>query len=191
MTKFTKEQVIEASIQPMTTHAAIESAASGYGKYEEIMAHYRKEAEDEYQQLGQVQFMKNYMLTPRMVQNFIATGDTHRPLQHGTDGIQSRDATIKLQDEEIERLTEKCDKFKWQVRDTCQRAEKAETERDAAVKDAERYRGARATGCFFWSTDRMTADEVDASVDLKIAVWKKDPSQFDFADAAIDAARKP
>lgn len=40
---------------------------------------------------------------------------------------------LAAREAELARVKEQADKFKWQVRDTCQRAERAEAERDAAV----------------------------------------------------------
>ena len=59
------------------------------------------------------------------------------------DQIADPNSTTRVLCDAITKEHERAEKFKWQVRDTCKRAEKAESERDAYAKDAERYRWLR------------------------------------------------
>jgi len=95
----------------------------------------------------------------------LAERSTRRMVEMSEPGFigafAARDAAI----DRAQRAEERADKFKWQVRDTCTRAERAEERAERAERDAERYRKARRNGGFFFSSDRMTDAEIDARID--------------------------
>ena len=84
------------------------------------------------------------------------------------------------------RLAELAYKYKWQVQDTCTRAERAEAERDALRADAERYR---------WLRGDTQKDFSSRWSRWRIEHWASPGPTWcdirgDDLDAAIDAARK-
>ena len=65
--------------------------------------------------------------------------DMRSQIHYGTvTPLYSATTTLEALTRENAELREKADKFMWQVRDTCTRAEKAEAERDAALAEVDR-----------------------------------------------------
>ena len=133
-------------------------------------------------------------------------------------GIEQLERDLAARDAELARVKEQADKFKWQVRDTCQRAERAEAERDAAreqaarstflanewekragqymdernaaIKDAERYRWLRGQRTHIASAVASSGFRYWWSIDpLVLQDWFSDEQPMTFDDA-IDAARE-
>lgn len=90
--------------------------------------------------------------------------------------------TIEVTVDEWERLRHENDKFKWQTRDTCKRAEKAEKEIDRLQAELEQARDALSSANRFCMPPQATG--VDDCDERRMA-------EYDEAMAKIDQALSP
>jgi hypothetical protein len=86
---------------------------------------------------------------------------------------------------ELAKEKARAEKFKWQVRDTCARSEKAESALAEAKRDAERYQWLKSES----PAKDMGYDFKDCRITIEFK-WPPNIFDKDTLDAAIDAARK-